>query len=110
MTGFSAKVSYNTKNVMNKTLVFTFLVDTVCCVTFPLKNWKQAPSVSDFANLIIWCSSNLANMGVREQKSDLAVWTSYFEKGATFFSRVIVKNNNNNKQSLACIVFSNRMI
>ena len=53
----------------------------------------------------------MANMGVREQKSDLAVWTSYFEKGAGFFSRVIVKNsNNNNKESLACIVFSNRMI
>ena len=59
---------------MNKTSVFT-LVDTVRWVTFPVKNWKKAPSVSDFANLIIWCNSNMTNMGAHEKRSDLAVWT-----------------------------------
>ena len=59
---------------MNKTWVFT-LVDTARWITFPLKNWKQAPSVNDFVNLIIWRNSNMANMGAHEKESDLAVWT-----------------------------------
>ena len=71
MTGFSAKASYNTTKVPNKPSVFT-LVDTA---RWPLKNWKKGPSVSDFANLIIWCNSNMTNMEAHEKKSDLAVWT-----------------------------------
>ena len=69
---------------MNKTSVFT-LVDTVRWVTFPVKNWKKAPSVSDFANLIIWCNSNMTNMGAHEKKSDLAVWTLELVELVCFF-------------------------
>ena len=69
---------------MNKTSVFT-LVDTVRWVTFPVKNWKKAPSVSDFANLIIWCNSNMTNMGAHEKKSNLAVWTLELVELVCFF-------------------------
>ena len=69
---------------MNKTSVFT-PVDTVRWVTFPVKNWKKAPSVSDFANLIIWCNSNMTNMAAHEKKSDLAVWTLELVELVCFF-------------------------
>ena len=69
---------------MNKTSVFT-LVDTVRWVTFPVKNWKKAPSVTDFANLIIWGNSNMTNMGAHEKKSDLAVWTLELVELVCFF-------------------------
>ena len=69
---------------MNKTSVFT-LVNTARWVTFPLNNWKQAPSVSDFANLTIWCNSNMANMGAHEKESDLAVWTLELVELVCFF-------------------------
>ena len=69
---------------MNKTSVFT-LVDTVRWVTFPVKNWKKAPSVSDFANLRIWCNSNMANMGAHEKKSDREVWTLELVELVCFF-------------------------
>ena len=81
MTGFSAKASYNTTKVTNKISVFT-LVDTA---RWPLKNWKQGPSVSDFANLIIWYNSNMTNMGAHEKKSDLAVWTLELVELVCFF-------------------------
>ena len=93
---------------MNKTSVFT-LVDTARWVTLPLKNWKQAPSVSDFANLIIWCDSNMANMGAREKESDLAVWNLELVELVCFL-KIYCKQQQKNKRSLACIVFANRMI